>query len=67
MARCIALQIVTAVAACASSSIANRTVAKADAALRMPAWQPTPVRVDSVTSLEQAIAAGRTPRPTTPS
>jgi predicted homoserine dehydrogenase-like protein len=58
MARCIALQIVTAMRGMRLVAIANRTVAKAAQAYA-EAGVADPVAVSSVAALEQAIAAGR--------
>lgn len=60
MARCIALQIVTAGTGMRLVAIANRTIAKADAAYTGAGVDPGDiVHVDSVAALEQAITAGR--------
>lgn len=58
MARCIALQIVTAIRGMRLVAIANRTVSKAEAAYAYAGVADT-VRVDSVAALENAIAANR--------
>ena len=58
MARCIALQIVTAIRGMRLVAIANRTVSKAEAAYAEAGVTDT-VRVDSVAALERAIAADR--------
>jgi predicted homoserine dehydrogenase-like protein len=58
MARCIALQIVTAMRGMRLVAIANRTVSKAETAYR-EAGVTEMVRVDSVVELERAISADR--------
>src|SRR5689334_17037722 len=58
MARCIALQIVTAIRGMRLVAIANRTVSKAEAAY-LEAGVTETVRVDSVVDLERAISADR--------
>jgi predicted homoserine dehydrogenase-like protein len=58
MARCIALQVVSAVRGMKLVAIANRTVAKAETAYR-EAGVESPVRVNSVGELEKAIESGR--------
>ena len=58
MARCIALQIVTAIRGMRLVAIANRTVSKAEAAYAEAGVTET-VRVDSVVDLERAISADR--------
>jgi len=56
MARCIALQIVTAIRGMRLVAIANRTVSKAEAAYAEAGVTET-VRVDSLVALERAISA----------
>lgn len=58
MARCIALQIVSAIRGMRLVAIANRTVSKAEAAYAYAGVTDT-VRVDSVAALQNAIAANR--------
>jgi predicted homoserine dehydrogenase-like protein len=58
MARCIALQIVTAIRGMRLVAIANRTVSKAQAAYAYAGVTDT-VHVDSVAALQNAIAANR--------
>jgi len=58
MARCIALQIVTAMRGMRLVAIANRTVSKAEVAY-LEAGVTETVRVDSVVDLERAISADR--------
>lgn len=58
MARCIALQMLTAVRGMSLVAIANRTVAKAEAAYR-DAGVTSPVRVSTVSELEQSIERGQ--------
>jgi predicted homoserine dehydrogenase-like protein len=58
MARCIALQIVTAIRGMRLVAIANRTVSKAEAAYAYAGVTDT-VRVDSVAALQNAISANR--------